>query len=388
MPSGNARNTLYALALPIIGKRCEWKNMEGTDDPALKRALKSSRVVGCCIQRIRAGKLAECYTAGYYSLEPERKPVTSGTIFRTASIAKFVTALLVFRLQTIGKIDVREDISDLAGYPIRSPYCPDAPITLGMLMSHSSGIVDGAAYARALSERIGLREILNSRDSYAPSIPGAVFAYSNLAAGMIGSLLESRFGESLEVIAQRELFEPLGISATFDISKLADKPVADSYRVLPPALAFNARKRIESAEPLDAPDPEHRYQHMAGNLYISAPELAKLAIAAWRGNDGFINDESLAILKSRRLLWPVEGVKLYHGMGALQISDNRICSKTVYGHQGIAYGAANGLMFTDDGDGFVVLNSGASERRIQHFTQLNKDLMALFLDGKGEKHDG
>lgn len=380
MPDGSIRNALYRIALPIIGKRCEWSAVDGGEDAdGVRRALKSAHAVGACVQRIRAGRLAECYTAGYYALEPDKRPVTRETVFRTASIAKLVAALLVMRLQTLGRLDVCEDVSDFLGYPVRNPYCPEAPITLGMLMSHSSGIIDGQAYARSLNEPCDLRALLSHSDSFAPAIPGVAFRYSNLAAGMIGSMLEKRFGESIEALAQKELFKPLGVEATFDITTLADKQVADSYRVLPPALAFSASGRMDGAHPLTSPDPERHYQYTAGNLFVSAPELARLALVAWRGADGFINERSLSLLKGRLMRWPVDKIGLYHGMGALQTDDARICDRTVYGHQGIAYGAANGVMFTDAGDGFALLTSGASESRSMHFTTLNRDLISLFM---------
>ena len=34
------------------------------------------------------------------------------------------------------------------------------------------------------------------------------------------------------------------------------------------------------------PDPERRYLPAAGNLFITAPELARLALVAWGGGDG------------------------------------------------------------------------------------------------------
>ena len=142
MPVGKTRNLLYGLALPVLGKVCAWKPAR---NDALERILHRNRTAGACVQRFEKGELTECRTVGFASLEGEKKPVTADTLFRTASIAKTVTALLVMRLQTKGLISVKEDISSLLGFQVRNPHHPDTPITLGMLLSHTSSIVDSPA---------------------------------------------------------------------------------------------------------------------------------------------------------------------------------------------------------------------------------------------------
>ena len=109
MPIGALKNTLYGIAMPFLGKRCQWKNVQGgpkETNAALRRILRKRHVVGAALQCFEDGKLTDGYSAGYATLEEPREAVTENTIFRTASLAKMVTALLVFRLQTLGKIDV------------------------------------------------------------------------------------------------------------------------------------------------------------------------------------------------------------------------------------------------------------------------------------------
>lgn len=286
MPVGSLKNTLYGLALPVLGKRCQWKK---TDDPFLTKVLQKHHVTGACIQRFENGKLTSCYTAGYASLEPDKKAVTPETFFRTASIAKMVSALLVFRLQTMGKIDVRQDVSDLIGFQVRNPHHPEVPVTLAMLLSHTSSIVDSSAYFASFSSPQTLEALLKDPAAWSDAVPGTRFRYSNLAAGMIGCLLEKNFNCCLETLAQKMLFVPLQAEATFDITSLR-MPPADSVRVLPYARAFDARVRMAAARPLEEPDPEYHYLLASGNLYVTAEALAKMTLAAWNGADGFLND--------------------------------------------------------------------------------------------------
>ena len=112
MPVGSLKNMMYGLALPVLGKRCEW---ESADDAALEKILKKHHAVGTCIQRFENGTLTDCHAVGYSRLTGNKTPATPKTVFRTASVAKTVAALLVFRLQTLGVLHVQQDISELLG---------------------------------------------------------------------------------------------------------------------------------------------------------------------------------------------------------------------------------------------------------------------------------
>ncbi len=383
MPIGPLKNRLYGLALPVLGKRCEWKT---ADDPQLTQILKKHHAVGASIQLFEKGKLTKCCTAGYARLQGEKIPVTEETVFRTASIAKMVSALLVFRLQTQGRLNVQQDVSELLGYPVRNPHFPQAPITLAMLLSHTSSIVDSQAYFAAFQQKTPLQELLNDPAAFMPAVPGTSFRYSNFAAGMVGCVLEKQTGMSLEKLAQKELFQPLGVCATFDASKLQPSITADSYRVLPAGIAFEACKRIENALPLDDADPEQHYLLASGNLYLTATNLARLTLAACNGADGFLDKTSLKQMQNPLLNWPEKEVSMQHGMGLLMLEDERICARPLWGHQGFAYGAVNGVFFDAEGTGFASLNSGVSERRTGHLALINRDLISWAMNA--QRSDG
>ena len=361
MPAGNLKNTLYQLALPFLGLRSPISSVQGgteKENARLCRLLKAQHAVGACIQRFEKGRLTECFVAGNARMEPSVQPVTAETIFRTASIAKMVTALLVFRLQTLGKLNVCEELSAFLGESVQNPHYPEAPITLGMLLNHTSSIVDSPAYFASFQQPVPLMNLLRNPASYSASLPGLQFRYSNFAAGLIGCLLEKRFQQSFEQLAQEHLFQPLGVSATFDLSTLKEKPVADSWRVLPRERCFDAEKRMAAAISLDEPDPERHYLLASGSLFLTATDLAKLALTAWNGHDGFLSSECLSLMQTPTVPWPRQEVCLRHGMGLLKLDDPAIVKKPLCGHQGFAYGAVNGAFFDEEGSGFACLNSG------------------------------
>jgi CubicO group peptidase (beta-lactamase class C family) len=228
-------------------------------------------------------------------------------------------------------------------------------------------------------------ELLADSTSYLSTLPFEQFRYSNFAAGLIGSLLETRFLLSFEALIQRELFQPLGIHASFDI-RMADTPrIADSYRVLPAKrrASFDAVERMQSAQPIDTPDPQRHFLLASGNLFITAEDMAKLCLLVIRGGmhgrEKFISDTALTNLlvphNEGNSRWP--GMR--HAMGLFTLDDKTVSPKLLHGHQGFAYGAVNGCFFDDMGKGFVSFNSGASEKRIGRLSCLNRDLIRELL---------
>ncbi|HVI06072.1 MAG TPA: serine hydrolase domain-containing protein [Sphingomicrobium sp.] len=59
---------------------------------------------------------------------------------RVASISKMVTAIGVMKLVDERRIDLNSDASKWLGWTLRNPNFPDQPITISMLLSHTSSI--------------------------------------------------------------------------------------------------------------------------------------------------------------------------------------------------------------------------------------------------------
>ena len=66
--------------------------------------------------------------------------VTADDPVRVASISKMVVGIGVMKLIEEGKLDLTSDVSRWLGWSLRNPNFPDRPITLGMLLSHTSSV--------------------------------------------------------------------------------------------------------------------------------------------------------------------------------------------------------------------------------------------------------
>lgn len=168
---------------------------------------------------------------------------------RVASISKLLVAIGVMRLVEEGRLDLDTDVSTYLGWSLRNPAFPERPITIRQLLTHTSSLRDGRAYFI----RGGEGEL---RDFFRPGTPqwengahfasgsgrepGAFFTYSNLAFGVLGSVIERAGGERFDLFMSRAVLEPLAIGASFNACAIADEQRAAAFRKRPPEGAWNS----------------------------------------------------------------------------------------------------------------------------------------------------
>lgn len=292
------------------------------------------------------------------------------TFYRTASISKHITAMAAWRLHEAGMIDLDADADAYLPCSLRHPVAPDVLITLRRLLSHTAGIHDGKTYLEACARPAKLSDVMRG-DSHTAAFGG--FEYSNLGAGIAACVLEGMLGKSFEEIMREAVFGPLRVTASFYPQTLAGD-IANAYRVLPPSKkpTLDAAARQKRPLPENKPDPERHYLLSQGNLYISVPDLAKLGAELMR--------ERYAPMRRHLADFGARDEHLSMGLSTFIVHD--ILPQTVYGHQGLAYGAMHGLFYDPAAQkGFALLTSGCSEARLGVLSDVNIALMRLILDG-------
>ena len=153
--------------------------------------------------------------------------VTPDDPVRIASISKLVVAIGVMKLVEQGKLDLDRDVSDRLGWPLRNPAFPDRPISLKMLMAHTSSVRDhDDQYAIPLGG--SLRATLADPNSWDSSrAPGdGYFKYSNLNFPIVGSIIERVTGERFDRWMRRAVLEPMRVDACFNWPTCGDAAVA------------------------------------------------------------------------------------------------------------------------------------------------------------------
>lgn len=145
--------------------------------------------------------------------------VTPEGVFLVGSIVKDFTKLAIFKLASQGKLTLDDPISR---------WLPDVPpdkqgITIGMLLSHRSGLPDvidaqgkEIEYTTAWDYLPVTREQIIARGMRASlaAPPDTDERYSNLGYALLAVIIEQASGQSYEAYLRQEVFQPLGMNHT------------------------------------------------------------------------------------------------------------------------------------------------------------------------------
>ena len=157
----------------------------------------------------------------------EGRRVTADDPARVASVSKLVVAIGVMKLVEQKKLDLDSNVSRWLGWPLRNPAVPDQPITLRMLLSHTSSVRDhDDQYAIALGDT--LQATMADGGSWdATHGPGAhYFDYSNMNFPIVASVIERVTDQRFDRSMRREVLEPMKIDACYNWPTCSDAVVA------------------------------------------------------------------------------------------------------------------------------------------------------------------
>jgi CubicO group peptidase (beta-lactamase class C family) len=163
------------------------------------------------------------------------RAVTPDDPVRIASVSKLVVAIGVMKLVERRRLDLDADVSDILGYTVEPPGQPSTPVTLRMLLSHTSGLRDhDHHYAIPLGGR--LEDVLRESRSWDPEHPpgSGYFTYSNLNFVVAGSVIERATGERFDIWMRREVLDPMRIDACFNWPTCSDSAVARAVQLSAP----------------------------------------------------------------------------------------------------------------------------------------------------------
>ena len=344
-----------------------------------RRIARQNRIVGLSLVLCAPGGTTDAVCLGHARLHP-RTPVTERTCFRVASVSKLVMSFGALSLVESGALALDADIGALLGYPVRSPHAPDTPVTLRMLLTHTSGLRDEGSYGtRGMTPGCTLRELLGDPQNWLPQRPGEAFHYSNLGAGAAGSVMERAANAPFDDILRSRVFAPLGIRASYDPRRIVPAgDLADGYAVrgiLPPVRRYDAATL--AARPPEPFDPERDYLCAAGRLITDSAGMAALVrLLSSKDGMGVLSPASLALMRA-----PQDALG---GVGACGRGLNVAFLPDVFpgvsavGHQGVAYGMCAEL-FADParGVGVGVMTSGTRLVRTPPLMRAGFDLLTL-----------
>jgi CubicO group peptidase (beta-lactamase class C family) len=228
------------------------------------------------------------YAKGFGWADVENSvPVKPATAFRTASIAKALTATAVMQLVEQGKIELDAPIQKYcAAFPEKSQ-----PITVRHLLTHQSGIrhyknrLEAATPEHYASVSDSLKAF---KDEPLLFEPGARFSYTTYGYSVLGCVIEGASGMSYEAYMAKNIFQPSGMERTrIDDVFAVIRDRARGYIKIDVSsllmLSEGARKQVKAGEVINAPLHDTSVKIPGGGLLSTATDLAKFAIAVNTG---------------------------------------------------------------------------------------------------------
>jgi CubicO group peptidase (beta-lactamase class C family) len=237
-------------------------------DALMAKAISAGRTPGAVVLVGRRQGVVFRRAYGHRSILPVREEMTPDTIFDVASLTKpLVVAPLVQWLLEDGRLALRDvAVRYLPEFAVRDKQT----VTIEQLLLHTSGLPptnslndfkQGAERARALT--LG---------GWLYKYPGREFIYSDIGYIALGELIENVAGESLDKLAERVLWRPLGMLDTRYCPTPCDDP-----RVAPTELNYGWAKNPIRGEPSDTR--AHRLGGVAGHagVFSTGDDIARYA---------------------------------------------------------------------------------------------------------------
>lgn len=254
-----------------------------------------------------------CFAKGFGLADVENSvSATAQTKFRTGSVAKSITAVVILSLAEDGLIDLDSDVRE---------YCPDYPrkrwpISTRQLLGHLAGVRHYKNRSESLTTDhfTGLKHALNAfKDDPLLHEPGTRFHYTTFGYNLLGSVAEGAAGKSFEVLLRERVWNPAGMANT----------VVDNHHAiilhrtrgyLRPSRAqwiFNAGRNLKPGELYNAPLHDTSMKIPGGGLLTTAPDLVQFAVAVNTGK--LLKDETVRTMWTRQK--KSDGTTTGYGLG-------------------------------------------------------------------------
>ena len=308
-----------------------------TDDPRVKSALtlletwvqaeqEYEQIPGISMGIVYDQDLIWSRGFGHSDLEG-KIPATPETIYSICSISKLFTSVSMMQLRDEGKLHLDDAVADhLSWFDIRQSYSDAPKITVGGILTHSSGLPRESDYPywrtrnfpthQEIVTKLSEQETLYPADTY--------FQYSNLGLTLAGEIVAEVSGLPYSEYVKTRIIEPLGLkNTTSEIpNHLLGGQLATGYG---PLTRSGTRKQV--------PQYEVRGVAPAAGFASTVEDLARFASWQFRvlhhGSDDVLQANTLK--EMHRVHWLDSDWENHRGLG-FAVWRNR--DTTFVGHGG------------------------------------------------------
>ena len=331
------------------------------------------KAVGLAVAAVKDGEIVYNASFGYKDWE-NKTPLENDDVLRIASISKSFVATSILQLVEQGKLSLDADVSELMGFVIRNPKYPDTPITVRMLLSHTSSMSDSNGYFTF--DNLHREKSSTWEKAWNSYEPGSKYQYCNLGYNTLGAIIEIVSGERFDKYVSEHILKPLGVYGNHNVMELDPAKFTKIYKYSGSGYSY---KCSESA--YDSPAAQLENYKMGysttvfsptGGLKISAKDLATVMMMHMNygtlGDVKILGKEMCELMQSE--IVPTNYPQEKYGMAILS-SNDYIKGIRVVGHDGIALGAYTSMFWNQERNfGVVVMTNGCDDKTDKVFANI------------------
>lgn len=283
-------------------------------------------------------------------------------LYRIASISKSFSGVSTMQLVEAGKLSLDADVSDIVGFRVRNPKFPEKPITVRMLLSHTSSVVDNSkvSYKKSFDETLdpATASATNVAACYSDYEPGTHYQYSNRGINLLGAVIERVSGERFDNYVRQHILLPLGITdAGFNVDSLDRSRFASLYTIDDDGnfkVQNGAYERYPQYDTyrigIDTP-----HLSPAGGMKITILGLAEWMMTLKRGGLGRNGVRILPEARVEQMFQKATPDNCTTKYGFTLLTSKTLLGFPMRGHGGSAYGLKSIMNFSLDKDFGVVV---------------------------------
>lgn len=334
--------------------------------------------VGLAVAAVKDGEIVYNASFGYKDWE-NKIPLGNDDVLRIASISKSFVATSVLQLVEQGKLSLDADVSELMGFEIRNPQYPDTPITVRMLLSHTSSMSDSNGYFTF--DNLHREKSPTWEKAWNSYEPGSKYQYCNLGYNTLGAIIEIVSGERFDKYVSEHILKPLGVYGHHNVMELDSERFIKIYKYSASGSSSDNSAYTCTASAYNSPAEELGNYKMGysttvfsptGGLKISAKDLAKVMMMHMNygtlGDVKILGKEMCELMQSE--IVPTNYPQEKYGMAILQ-SNDYIKGIRVVGHDGLALGAYTSMFWNQERNfGVVVMTNGCNAQTDKVFANI------------------
>jgi len=199
-------------------------------DAYLEAAMAVAHIPGLALGIVQNDRIV--HLRGFGTADPTGRPVTPQTPFILGSVSKSFTALAVTQLIEAGRLELDSPVQRYLPWFRVADASASSQITVGHLLSHTSGLSRSASYMGEGKERTLEQRIRDLGEAELTHAVGSSYAYSNANYATLGLLVETVSGQSYGDYIQQQIFDRLDMRHSFvSQARAREDDLAAGYRI-------------------------------------------------------------------------------------------------------------------------------------------------------------